>query len=489
MNPTSFAFLVLAVSFGGAIAYCGDLLGSHIGKKRISLLGLRPRHTARVATIGMGMVIPLATLALTLAASEPIRQWFVNGPALIKQRDDLQTERKRLSTNNQELVALNTEKKNELVRLEKSKVKIQKDYDQAEAKLKSQTSKLQALSSRYSTLLVKSSGLSSRLAELKLRLSSTLKSIASVKSQYDKVNRQMGTLNAVYGSLRTSYGQLRTQNDEYQSQNSKLDKLNRDLEAQGAKLEVEARKLQDQIKALEAVQESVNASLESSRRELSLAQEAAQNFKLSYTYSRTESMIYQIREEVARLPIPRGIGAVRAQEALNQLLKLCEVRALERGAAAQSGWGIASLRIPEQRPDILEQIRANPDEIVILANAVQNSFRGEPLLVDVTIQENPLIYRKGQVIVSGLIDCGRPREDLAQQVKDFLSGPLSAQVRKDRMIPQQGPNATVGEVTFDQFSELLQKLANKGRKQVTLVAAAMEDTRAAGPLHLNFLIQ
>jgi len=37
--------LVLAV-VGGVIAVIGDRLGTRIGKKKLTLFGLRPRHTA-----------------------------------------------------------------------------------------------------------------------------------------------------------------------------------------------------------------------------------------------------------------------------------------------------------------------------------------------------------------------------------------------------------------------------------------------------------
>ena len=45
--------LVLAV-VGGVIAFIGDRLGTRIGKKKLSIFGLRPRHTAVIVTILRG---------------------------------------------------------------------------------------------------------------------------------------------------------------------------------------------------------------------------------------------------------------------------------------------------------------------------------------------------------------------------------------------------------------------------------------------------
>lgn len=64
------AALVLA---GGAIAFIGDRLGTKIGKKRLSIFGLRPRHTSIIITIFTGICITLLTFAIMAAASENVR--------------------------------------------------------------------------------------------------------------------------------------------------------------------------------------------------------------------------------------------------------------------------------------------------------------------------------------------------------------------------------------------------------------------------------
>jgi uncharacterized protein (DUF3084 family) len=67
-----FLILVLIVT-GGAIAFIGDRLGSKIGKKRLSLFGLRPRHTSIVITILTGICITTLTFVAMAAVSENVR--------------------------------------------------------------------------------------------------------------------------------------------------------------------------------------------------------------------------------------------------------------------------------------------------------------------------------------------------------------------------------------------------------------------------------
>lgn len=45
-----FLIIVLVIT-GGAIAFIGDKLGSKVGKKRLSIFGLRPKHTSILVTI------------------------------------------------------------------------------------------------------------------------------------------------------------------------------------------------------------------------------------------------------------------------------------------------------------------------------------------------------------------------------------------------------------------------------------------------------
>ncbi|MBQ7317633.1 MAG: DUF3084 domain-containing protein, partial [Phascolarctobacterium sp.] len=47
---------------GGLIAYMADNMGSKIGKKRMSVFGLRPKHTSILLTVLSGMMISVLTI-------------------------------------------------------------------------------------------------------------------------------------------------------------------------------------------------------------------------------------------------------------------------------------------------------------------------------------------------------------------------------------------------------------------------------------------
>src|SRR3954471_22386668 len=75
-------------ALGGVIAYFADRLGRNLGKKRLSLFGLRPRHTAELLTVAAGALIPVITIVIVMVVSRDVREWLLNGPAIVQQQRD-----------------------------------------------------------------------------------------------------------------------------------------------------------------------------------------------------------------------------------------------------------------------------------------------------------------------------------------------------------------------------------------------------------------
>lgn len=66
-------YTVVAV-LAGAIAYLGNTWGKEIGKKRLSIFGMRPKHTSNFITTITGSLIAVTTLTLILLFSDSARQ-------------------------------------------------------------------------------------------------------------------------------------------------------------------------------------------------------------------------------------------------------------------------------------------------------------------------------------------------------------------------------------------------------------------------------
>ncbi len=151
--------IVVLVITGGAIAFIGDRLGTKIGKKRLSIFGLRPRHTSILVTIVTGLCITAATFGIMAAASENVRTALFG---LEKLNAQVQRTQQELSRASEELADARAQKEVADNELATSKEDIRK--------LKAEQEELRAESDRLraegQALQVENAALSAGNAEL-----------------------------------------------------------------------------------------------------------------------------------------------------------------------------------------------------------------------------------------------------------------------------------------------------------------------------------
>lgn len=116
-------FLVTLVALvGGLIAFVGDRVGMRVGRKRLSLLGLRPKYTSIGIAVLTGVLTASTTLGILTAVSEDARQAVFH---LDQLQEDLSTATSR-----------NYMLKREYNRVNMSLNEVTKKWDTARAELK-----------------------------------------------------------------------------------------------------------------------------------------------------------------------------------------------------------------------------------------------------------------------------------------------------------------------------------------------------------------
>ncbi len=70
---TGWQLIIALLLLGGVLATFGDLLGSRVGKARLSIFNLRPRRTAVLITVLTGSLISALSLGLMLLVSRQLR--------------------------------------------------------------------------------------------------------------------------------------------------------------------------------------------------------------------------------------------------------------------------------------------------------------------------------------------------------------------------------------------------------------------------------
>lgn len=138
--------VVLAVFVGvcGFIAYAGDLLGRRMGKRRLTLFGMRPRYTAIMTTTVTGMLIAAFTITIMAMTSKDMRDLALRGAAIVHEYRAAQAEVKKAKKEviQQRHIAVKAQKEaaaavkqRDLVNAEIAKLK--KSLDKLHADLKS----------------------------------------------------------------------------------------------------------------------------------------------------------------------------------------------------------------------------------------------------------------------------------------------------------------------------------------------------------------
>lgn len=176
MESGWFMLIVLAV-MGGLIAYLGDKIGSKVGKKKIKLMGLRPKYTSILVTIMTGISIAVVTLGVMSVLSENARVALFGMNKLRQQQHVLEEQRDRLLAEADKL-AREMQEKNDLLA-------------DNELKLASQEEQLDGANDR-------------------LRL--TLLDLEQVQAARDDASAQLGIVqtafNQVHADLATAQGEI-----------------------------------------------------------------------------------------------------------------------------------------------------------------------------------------------------------------------------------------------------------------------------------------
>ncbi|MBV8149200.1 MAG: DUF3084 domain-containing protein [Candidatus Eremiobacteraeota bacterium] len=80
----------------GAVAYVGDRVGHQVGRRRLTLYGIRPRYTSTIVAIATGMVIALVVTLVAIFASQEVKTAFFRLNAINAQIADLQARERDL---------------------------------------------------------------------------------------------------------------------------------------------------------------------------------------------------------------------------------------------------------------------------------------------------------------------------------------------------------------------------------------------------------
>ncbi len=190
------------VVFSGLLALLGDRVGMKVGKKRLSIFGLRPKYTSMIITVLTGFFIAGLTLLILTLMSDYVRK---------------------------ALFELHT---------------IEKNLQSTTRKVQSLTTQIKQKEAEYHDLDVKNNELHKNLAEVLKQRRQVEQELLDTQQQYQAASV---TLGEAQNNLSSTKGEL----ESAQNRLNNLSKINEDLKNQMTNLTLQETRLTQQIQNLE----------------------------------------------------------------------------------------------------------------------------------------------------------------------------------------------------------------------------------------------
>ena len=207
--------VLVLITTGGIVAYWGDKIGRRIGKKRLSLFGLRPRHTSIVITIITGILISTATLTILAVVSQDVRTALFGMKEL---QQALANSRQRLSVLKTEL----TQKSNEVGELSRAITQKTEEYRKLSEKLLVVQKERDEVSAEY----------------------------RKIQLAYEKTSLELSQAQEKAAALRSQLAPLSEQVERLAAERDNLLRLKRHLEREISTLERERAQLQTGLESM-----------------------------------------------------------------------------------------------------------------------------------------------------------------------------------------------------------------------------------------------
>jgi len=462
-----FAFILFVM--GGVTAYMGDRLGSYIGKKRHSSFGLRPRHTAMLWTVVSGGVIAVGTLLLFVALNDSFKTALIRGPQLLAANRELANRNTILLRRNMDAA--------------RQAVKDGQFAQAAQAKAADAQKTLAAVTGQLGE--TKASLTQSRAVLAQSRTVLAQRQAALALARLNLLEAQRG-LGSTRGNLKTAQAQVR-------QARAGVREAKRQAQAAGSEV-VQANKTVLSLGIKQDALHAKTAKLES--------QNQAQEKLLQDSEGRP--LIFRREEELGRTVIAARQEPDALRRELSLFLDQVEASARQRGAGGPEpapaiivpALGESPGSNAAARAAALDALSENiaaeggfMPSIVVVADARYNTFRGEPVKLDLRPYGNILVFSKGAVIAHGTVNGTEPEDMILKQLQAFLTGQVRAAALERGIIPVHDPQSgapLVGQpIGSADWVSLVKQIQHAG-SDAKITASVAQDTYSGDLLHLDF---
>ena len=445
MNGFSMFFLLAIL--GGIVAYVGDRIGMKVGRKRLSIFGLRPKHTSIVITVITGILISAVTLSVMTFVSQDV------GTALFRMKE---IQDKLVDTENELEITLAEldEKRKEEIGLENQIAEISAVYYELKSRYDEVKKELDAV------LIAKN--------EVEEQLLKAEKELLKSEENLDDVNRRYTLM----------------QNELFES-NELLIFSQREIEKLGQK----QSELQTYIAELNYTRDMLEFEIENL--EKAVADFTDTSILLAENIDRTRmgTVVFAANQVILGRVIDCKGSSEYKNEQINDFLMDLSCIAFERGAFSNGDNENLSSVVFENSntTDVFEKIDASEDKVVLRAISPVNSIYGEPVLVLLNVLDDEKIYFQGEVIISSVVNGSKDVEDIQQDVLNIIQDVNNAVVAKGMSTDAEGRIGTILSVT--EFASVINEISNYENEVMLKVLASHDIWRSETSPLFEFIIE
>ena len=195
---TGVELIVVLILMGGLISYLGDRIGMRVGRRRLSLFGMRPRHSSVVVTVVTGTLIAALTLGALTAVSHDVRTALFRMSEI---QTALAQANEALLASEAELAALKTSlsgHREEVDRLMAERDKAMAERDEALGEREALTAEIQKLERQLAAAQDDLETWKSRVASMREVSESLEDAIAKLRATEERLRRDISALTQQY---------------------------------------------------------------------------------------------------------------------------------------------------------------------------------------------------------------------------------------------------------------------------------------------------
>ncbi|HCU37195.1 MAG TPA: hypothetical protein DGT21_17685 [Armatimonadetes bacterium] len=517
MSPNAIiAFLVLPLA-GALIAWAGDVIGYRLGKRRVSLFGLRPRSTARLIGLLFGAGLPVLGLLVAMAFVPDARKAIFQLDAMEEQIDSLTALRDQLSDAN--------------AALQKRRDELSDEVGEVRAQSEDLQRQIQALGERSRTLESEVAQLEKARAELSARVA---KSESQYKAAETRLREKEADLKDTREKLAGAQGSLTEATQALEAQHaraSELDEKNRALEATKARLDAQVDGLKQQVAGLEAdvgkaedELAKLNKELEGLKTELAQKQSEidaklteierlkGQMERLAAEYDQyrrrqtgiaASAVVYEAGDVLVRVKARTDETDEDFSRWLVELLEFASVAAERRGAVRGLN-GRAVLLVAPVPPEIIDRPVTELDSVEYLTKTIRSFPVIEEWVVSVTVfrrfvkgetgqvhvrmiaQPNERVFVQDEVIAETVVPAGSEAADVFTALWVLLRGGVRQEAIRRNMLPEPD-SGQYGAVDSRELFEVIEEIEDL-EYNVRVQVVPIRDTYTADQMKVKFVI-